>query len=96
MRATCRQESQHSGTPFASFPLESQPAVGPLAETPQAGKAGLFPVAQAVEYFLHQPIQPVGRLASCSTRLAGHPFRNFRLLHADFTLATGNRQNPEA
>ena len=96
MRATCWQESQHLGTPLPSLPLEGQPAVGPRPKAPQSRKPRLFPLAQAVEYFLNHPVQPVGRLAACSARLAGHLFRNFRLLHSDFTLATENGPAPKA
>jgi hypothetical protein len=95
MHATCWQESQHLGTPLPSLPLEGQSAAGPRPKAPQSRKPRLFPFAQAVEYFLNHPVQPVGRLAPGPARLAGHPFRNFRLLHSDFTLATGNRPEPQ-
>jgi hypothetical protein len=89
MRATCWQESQHSATPLCPLPLEGQPAAGSRAKAPQTRKPRLFPLAHAVEYFLNQPVQAVGGFAPCSARLAGHLCRNFRLLHSDFTLATG-------
>jgi hypothetical protein len=75
--------------------LENQPAVGSRPKAPQTGKPRFFPVAQAIEYLLNHSIQPVGRLASCSARLTGHLFRDFRLLHSDFTLATQKRPKPQ-
>jgi hypothetical protein len=94
MRATCWQESQHLPTPLRPLPLKGQPAAGSRPKAPQTRKPRLFPLAQAVEYFLNQPVQAVGRFAACTARLAGHPFRNFRLLHSDFTLATGKWSEP--
>src|ERR1035441_2673040 len=95
IRATCWQASQHLGTPLPSLPLEGQPAVCSRTKAAQTRKPRLFPLAEAVEYFLNHTVQPVGRLAPCSARLAGHLFRDFRLLHPDFTLATGNRPAPQ-
>src|ERR1019366_9315226 len=95
MRATCWQESQHSATPFRPLPLEGQPAAGSGPKAPQTGKPRLFPLAHAVEDFLTQPVQAVGGFAPCAARLAGHLLRNFRLLHADFTLATGKWPEPQ-
>src|SRR5260370_15451688 len=94
MRATCWQASQHLGTPFPSFTFEAQAAVGPGSKTSQSRQPRFSPLAQAVEYFLNHPIQPVGRLGPRPTRLPGHHFRNFRLLHSVFTLTTEKR--PEA
>src|ERR1017187_4046466 len=94
MRATCWQESQHLATPLRPLPLEGQTAAGSRPKAPQTRKPRLFPLAQTVEYFLNQPVQAVGRFAPCSARLAGHLLRNFRLLHSDFTLATGKCLEP--
>src|SRR5260370_9536442 len=91
MRATCWQASQHLGTSLSSLPFEGQPSVGARSKTPQSRQPGFFPLAQAVEYFLDHPVQPVGRLAPCPARLPGHQFRNFRLLHSAFTLTTEKR-----
>jgi hypothetical protein len=94
MRATCSQESQHLGTPLPSLALEGQAAIRARPKTSQAGKPRFFPLAQAAEYFLNHPVQPIGRLAACPARLASHLFCDFRLLHPDFTLATGKRPGP--
>src|ERR1017187_280637 len=94
IRATCWQASQHLGTPLPSLAPEGQPAAGSRPKAAQTRQPRLFPLAQAVEYFLNHPVQPVGRFAPCSARLAGHLFRNFRLLHSDFTLATEKWPEP--
>src|ERR1019366_414828 len=94
MRATCWQESQHSATPLHLLPPEGQAAARSGTKAPQTPKLPRFPLTQADEYFLHHPVQAVGGLAPCYARLAGHLLRNFRLLHADFTLATGKWPEP--
>jgi hypothetical protein len=91
MRATCSQASQHLGTTLPSLPLEGHTAIGAGPKTPQAGKPRLFSPAHAAEYFLNHPVQAIGRFAPCPARLASHLFRNFRLLHPDFTLSTEKR-----
>src|ERR1035441_4720683 len=93
IRATCWQASQHLGTPLPSLPPEGQPAAGSRPKAAQTRQPRLFPLAQAVEYFLHHPVQPVGRFAPCSARLAGPLFRPFRLLSSLFPLP--NRKCPE-
>src|ERR1035437_2009603 len=94
MRATCWQESQHSDTPLHPLPLEGQAAAGSRPKASQTRKPRLFPMAQADEYFLHHPVQAVGGLAPSYARLAGHFLCNVRLLHSDFTLATGKWPEP--
>src|SRR5260370_2103888 len=91
MRATCWQASQQLGTSLPSFTFEAQAAVGPGSKTSQSRQPRSFPVAQAVEYLLNHPVQPVGRLGPRPARLPGHHFRNFRLLHSAFTLTIEKR-----
>jgi hypothetical protein len=75
--------------------LENQPAAGSRPKAPQTGEPRFLALAEAVEYILNHAVQPVGCLAPCSARLAGHLFRDFRLLHFDFTLATEKWPEPQ-